>query len=142
MSILSNIIGRIFGRAEASPASATAAPASGTVAAPAMASAAEATTATSAAAPAPPVMNAIDFEKVMAAKAVQAGQKLNWQTSIVDLMKLLEIDSSLESRKALATELSYAGDMGDSATMNVWLHKQVMKKVAENGGEVPASLRD
>ncbi|MFM7779926.1 MAG: DUF3597 domain-containing protein, partial [Alphaproteobacteria bacterium] len=69
-----------------------------------------------------------------------AGQKLNWRTSIVDLMKLLNLDSSLGARKELATELGYTGDMNDSATMNIWLHKQVMKKVAENGGTVPADL--
>jgi hypothetical protein len=69
-------------------------------------------------------------------------QKLNWRTSIVDLMKLLDLDSSLQARKALADELKYTGDKSDSATMNVWLHKQVMKKLAENGGKVPADLKD
>jgi hypothetical protein len=76
----------------------------------------------------------------MESKAAAAGQKLNWRTSIVDLMKLLNLDSSLAARKELATELGYTGDMNDSATMNIWLHKQVMKKVAENGGQVPADL--
>jgi hypothetical protein len=76
----------------------------------------------------------------MESKAAAAGQKLNWRTSIVDLMKLLNLDSSLGARKELATELGYTGDMNDSATMNIWLHKQVMKKVAENGGTVPADL--
>jgi hypothetical protein len=76
----------------------------------------------------------------MESKAAAAGQKLNWRTSIVDLMKLLNLDSSLGARKELATELGYTGDMNDSATMNIWLHKQVMKKVAENGGQVPADL--
>jgi hypothetical protein len=76
----------------------------------------------------------------MESKATAAGQKLNWRTSIVDLMKLLNLDSSLGARKELATELGYTGDMNDSATMNIWLHKQVMKKVAENGGQVPADL--
>jgi hypothetical protein len=77
---------------------------------------------------------------LMESKAAAAGQKLNWRTSIVDLMKLLNLDSSLGARKELATELGYTGDMNDSATMNIWLHKQVMKKVAENGGTVPADL--
>ena len=68
-------------------------------------------------------------------------QKLNWKTSIVDLMKLLELDSSMEARKSLAQELHYTGDMNDSAGMNVWLHKQVMTKLAENGGTVPDELK-
>lgn len=76
-------------------------------------------------------------------KAVQdSGQQLNWKTSIVDLLKALKIDSSLQSRKELAHELGYTGDTNDSATMNVWLHKAVVKKLAENGGKVPADLLD
>ena len=69
-------------------------------------------------------------------------EKLNWKTSIVDLMKLLDLDSSLSARKELAKELGYTGDTGDSATMNVWLIKAVMKKLAENGGKVPDDLKD
>ena len=68
-------------------------------------------------------------------------QKLNWQTSIVDLMKLVGLDSSLQHRKDLAKELGYTGDQNDSAAMNIWLHKAVMRKLAENGGRVPASLQ-
>src|SRR5262249_40183520 len=71
----------------------------------------------------------------------QNEEKLDWRRSIVDLMKLLNLDSSLAARKQLAKELHYAGDMNDSASMNVWLHKQVMQKLAENGGKVPADLR-
>ena len=67
-------------------------------------------------------------------------QKLNWRTSIVDLMKLVGMDSSLEARKELAKELNYSGDTNDSAAMNIWLHKQVMKKMSENGGKVPQDL--
>jgi hypothetical protein len=85
-------------------------------------------------------LSAVDLVALMESKAAAAGQKLNWRTSIVDLMKLLNLDSSLGARKELATELGYTGDMNDSATMNIWLHKQVMKKVAENGGQVPADL--
>jgi len=70
-----------------------------------------------------------------------AGQKLDWRHSIVDLMKLLHLDSSLSARKELAQELHYTGDTSDSASMNIWLHKQVMQKLAENGGKVPDSLR-
>jgi hypothetical protein len=70
------------------------------------------------------------------------GRSLDWRRSIVDLMKLLNLDSSLKDRKELATELGYKGDMGDSATMNVWLHKQVMTKLAEHGGVVPDELKN
>ena len=74
--------------------------------------------------------------------ASNAPQKLNWQTSIVDLMKMLDLDSGLDARKSLAGELGYTGDTNDSASMNVWLHKQVMQKLAENGGKVPDSLKN
>jgi hypothetical protein len=84
----------------------------------------------------------VDVEAVLSELAKKSPQKLNWHTSIVDLMKLLGLDSSLTARKALAQELNYTGDMNDSASMNIWLHKQVMKKVAENGGRVPAELKD
>ena len=67
---------------------------------------------------------------------------LNWRTSIVDLLKLLSLDSSLDSRKELAKELNYSGDTSDSASMNIWLHRQVMNKLAANGGKVPADLKD
>lgn len=89
-----------------------------------------------AASAAPPV----DVEQILTAKAAQMGQPSNWQTSIVDLMKLLGLDSSLTARKTLAGELHYPGDTNDSATMNVWLIKQVMAQLAANGGKVPASL--
>ena len=84
----------------------------------------------------------VDVEAILNDKARKSGQQLNWRNSIVDLMKLLDIDSDLQSRKALANELGYSGDMGDSAAMNIWLHKQVMNKLAANGGIVPADLKD
>ena len=84
----------------------------------------------------------VDVEEVLNGMAAKNSQQLNWRTSIVDLMKLLDIDSSLTARKALADELNYTGDKNDSATMNVWLHKQVIKKLEENGGKVPADLKD
>jgi len=80
-------------------------------------------------------------ESVLSGMAAKKGQKLDWDHSIVDLMKLLDLDSSLGARKELAKELHYTGDTSDSAKMNVWLHKQVMQKLAENGGKVPESLR-
>jgi hypothetical protein len=73
--------------------------------------------------------------------ASQSREKLHWRKSIVDLMKLLNLDSSIAARKRLAEELHYTGNLNDSAAMNVWLHKQVMVKLAENGGKVPSDLR-
>ena len=99
---------------------------------------------TIAAAPASPpaaaAVPSVDVEKILTEKAAQSGQTLNWQTSIVDLMKLLGMDSSLGARKTLAGELHYSGDTNDSATMNVWLIKQVMSQLAANGGKIPANL--
>jgi len=83
----------------------------------------------------------VDVEAVLTNLTGQNNEKLDWRSSIVDLMKLLDLDSSLSARKELAKELNYTGDMNDSARMNVWLHKQVMIKLAENGGKVPDSLK-
>jgi 3-oxoacyl-ACP reductase-like protein len=83
----------------------------------------------------------VDVEAVLQGLNAKSAQKLNWQSSIVDLMKLVGLDSSLEHRKELAKELGYTGDQNDSAAMNIWLHKAVMRKLAENGGKVPASLQ-
>lgn len=91
---------------------------------------------------APAAGQVVDIEVILTEKAAHAGQKLNWRTSIVDLMKLVGMESSLAERKELAAELGYTGDTSDTATMNIWLHKQVMKKLAENGGKVPADLLD
>lgn len=84
----------------------------------------------------------VDIEAVLSEMAANNPQKLNWRASIVDLMKLVGMESSLAERKELAQELGYTGDMNDSATMNIWLHKQVMRKLAENGGKVPTNLMD
>jgi len=86
-------------------------------------------------------MSQVDVEKVVSDLAAQKKEKLDWRKSIVDLMKVLDLDSSLKSRQELAKELGYTGDMNDSAKMNIWLHKQVMTKLAENGGKVPDSLK-
>jgi len=83
----------------------------------------------------------VDVAEVLNDMAAKNPQKLDWSSSIVDLMKLLDLDSSLAARKELAAELSYQGDIGDSATMNIWLHRQVMTRFAENGGKVPAELK-
>ncbi len=137
MSILSSIMGGIFGR------SATAEPT-----APAPNDATEAGSAPLSAAPdsapeAPGHSTAapVDVAAVLTDMQSKSGQTLNWKTSIVDLMKLLGIDSSLAARKQLAQELGYTGSTEDSAAMNVWLHKQVMTKFAENGGRVPDDLK-
>ena len=84
----------------------------------------------------------VDVDAVLAEAAAEKGQQLNYKTSIVDLMKLLDLDSSLDNRKELATELGYTGDKDGSAEMNIWLHKAVMTKLEENGGKVSAELRD
>jgi 3-oxoacyl-ACP reductase-like protein len=133
MSIFNTIKNAIFGKAQAAEQAAPAAPSSG-AAAPSPAAPAAPSSAPSA--PASPVDVAAVMEKAVAAK----GQKLNWRTSIVDMMKALDLDSSLTARKELADELGYTGDKSDSATMNIWLHKALMKKLAENGGKVPADL--
>lgn len=91
-----------------------------------------------AAAPAP--VSSFDVEANLAEMA--QGKDLNWRTSIVDLMKLLDIDSSLANRKELAQELGYTGPLDGSAEMNIWLHKATMRKLAQNGGKVPASMLD
>jgi hypothetical protein len=90
-----------------------------------------------AAAPAQSVDVAPILDKAVAAK----GEKLEWRTSIVDLMKALDIDSSFAARKELAKELGYTGDSNDSASMNIWLHKQVMAKLAANGGKLPPEIK-
>jgi hypothetical protein len=127
MSIFSKIRDRIFGR-KAAPA--PSAPPPSTRPAPSSVPAS------------PPVMDEVDVEATLTEMAAANPQELNWRTSIVDLMKLLDMDSSLAERRELATELGYTGDQQDTATMNIWLHKQVMKRLAENGGKVPAALLD
>ena len=82
----------------------------------------------------------VDVEKVLTEAAARKKEKLDWRRSIVDLMKVLDLDSSLQSRKELAQELGYKGELNGSAEMNIWLHKQVMQKLAANGGKVPADL--
>ncbi|WP_342118739.1 DUF3597 domain-containing protein [Pseudoduganella sp. OTU4001] len=138
MGILSKIFHKIFpsSHQEAAPTPASGAPSMQRADTPA----APPAPAPTQSAPAAAVVQ-VDVEAILDAKAAQAGQPLNWHTSIVDLLKLLDLDSSLAARKELALELHYTGDTGDSATMNIWLHKQVMRKLAENGGKVPPELR-
>jgi 3-oxoacyl-ACP reductase-like protein len=137
MGLFKNLMDRIFNH---KPKAKAAAPAPAAAAATVAAATASATAAVAAApAPAP---EPIDVEALLADMAEDAGQALNWRTSIVDLMKLIGMDSSLANRKELAEELGYGGDMGDSAAMNIWLHKAVMKALSENGGKVPAAMLD
>jgi hypothetical protein len=133
MSILGKIISTIFGHAGAVPA--------GTPAAPAAPSAPAAAPSSPPASPAAKPATQVDVADVLTKLAAKSREKLDWRHSIVDLMKLLNLDSSLAARKALAGELHYTGDTNDSATMNIWLHKQVMQKLADNGGKVPDELR-
>jgi Domain of unknown function (DUF3597) len=130
MSIFGNIMSAIFGHSSSTAAAA---------ATPAAAAAQPA--AQSAPAAAAPAASPVDVAAIMDDLAAKGTQQLNWRTSIVDLMKLINLDSSLAARKELAQELHYTGDMNDSASMNIWLHKQVMTKLAENGGKVPDELR-
>ena len=121
MSIFGKILGALFGtKAEAAPAGAPATAPGGATVAPG---------------------ESIDIVPILEKAAAAKKEKLNWRTSIVDLMKVLDLDSSLGARKELAKELGYTGDTNDSAKMNVWLHKQVMIKVAANGGKVPDDLK-
>ena len=127
MTILGKVMSAIFGtKAEAASPSGTAAPAA---------------PASGGGNPASTPAQAIDIAPVLDKAVADKKEKLQWRTSIVDLMKALDIDSSLSARKELAKELNYSGDTNDSASMNIWLHKQVMTKLAENGGKVPADLK-
>ena len=133
MSVLGSILGGIFKKKkeEAAPA-APAAPVP--TAAPAAPQAAPAAPAAVAPAQEVDVAGILDFMND------QRAQKLNWRTSIVDLMKLVGLESSLAERKELADELGYTGDKSDSASMNIWLHKQVIQKIKDNGGRLPTDL--
>lgn len=118
MSILGNIIDAIFGSSEAKAETSAGGTPSGSAAS----------------------MQKVDVEAILTKMAAENKEKLDWRRSIVDLMKLLKLDSSLGARKELAKDLGYTGNTNDSATMNIWLHKQVMQKLAANGGKVPADL--
>ncbi len=121
MSIFGKIMSAIFGtKADAAPASGGAA---------------------SGGSAAPGSVPAIDVAPILDKAVAAKGEKLEWRTSIVDLMKALDIDSSFTARKDLAKELGYTGDSNDSASMNIWLHKQVMTKLAANGGKLPPEIK-
>ncbi len=166
MSIFDRIKHAIFGEAHPAPASESSSPSAPSASAPAAApgssvsaSPAPATPASSATTSAPAASQpaspttaptsssavsttSVDVESILNAAVKKSGQKLDWRHSIVDLMKALGMDASLDERKELAQELGYSGDAHDSAKMNIFLHKALMKKLSENGGKVPADLLD
>ncbi|MES0027332.1 DUF3597 domain-containing protein [Mesorhizobium sp. M0040] len=142
MGIFDSIKGAIFGNAvaaEAPPAQPSPAPASSTATQPTAPTRSAPAATPAPAAPAAP-SSAPDIAAILDKAVAAKGQKLNWKNSIVDLMKALNIDSSLGARKELAHELKYTGDMNDTVTMNLWLHDALMKKLAENGGKLPSDL--
>ena len=139
MGIFSSIKNAIFGKAKAQPAPQQAPQPQAMPQMRAPAPAQPKPQAQPAAAPQQPV----DVEEVLTRIARdKGGPDLNWRTSIVDLMKLLDLDSSLANRKELATELGYSGEKNGSAEMNIWLQKAVMRELEKNGGKVPAGLTD
>jgi Domain of unknown function (DUF3597) len=133
MSIFGKIMSAILGT------TAAAAPASGGAAAGATPAAGSSSAGSSSASAAP--AQSVDVASILDKAVAAKGEKLEWRTSIVDLMKALDIDSSFAARKELAKELGYTGDSNDSATMNIWLHKQVMAKLAANGGKLPPEIK-
>jgi hypothetical protein len=134
MGLFNNLMSKIFGHASSAPA---AAPGTQTqsAAAPEQQAQAPAAPATAAAPPA-----VVDVTAILNDLAKKNPERLDWKRSIVDLMKLVGMDSSFAARKQLAAELHYTGDPNDSASMNIWLHKEVLRKLAENGGKVPQEL--
>jgi len=142
MGILSNIFGKIFPKAHAANKGPQAQPQAQAPAPQAQPQAAPQAQPQAQPQAAPAMMDQVDVEEILTTMQKSSGQQLNWRSSIVDLLKLLGLDSSLQARKELAAELHYTGDTSDSASMNIWLHRQVMNKLAANGGKVPADLRD
>lgn len=132
MGMFISLMSKIFGQATPAPAAPNSPPAAVLAAA---------------SAPAAPSQSAalaspVDVAAILDGLVAKNSERLDWKKSIVDLLKLVGMDSSLSARKELATDLHYSGDQSDSATMNMWLHKEVLKKLAANGGKVPAELLD
>jgi uncharacterized protein DUF3597 len=126
MGLFNNLMSKIFGSSSVAASQPAGAPSS----APAAAGSGGAS----------PATQTVDVAAVLDGLAAKNPEKLDWKHSIVDLMKLVGMDSSLTARKQLAAELNYTGNPNDSASMNVWLHKEVLKKLSENGGKVPQEL--
>jgi len=138
MGLFDNLMSKIFSHSSGTTgASASSAPpATSTPQSPSASTAASAGSGSGAAT----ATQQVDVTAVLDGLAAKNREKLDWRHSIVDLMKLVGMDSSLNARKQLATELHYSGDQNDSASMNIWLHKEVIRKIAENGGKVPQEL--
>ena len=142
MSIFGSIMSKVLGRTPPSPVTpAQAAPSAQSSGKIERTSTVGPSGGASAAAPSTPPGPQVDVAAVLDGLKNKATQELDWRHSIVDLMKLLALDSSLGARKELAKELHYAGDTGDSASMNIWLHKQIMVNLAANGGKLPDDLK-
>ena len=149
MGMLTSLISKIFGHANvassapATPANTTIESATAPSATTPAASAVSPATPAPAATPPEPVAapaQSVDVTAILDNLAAKNPEKLDWKKSIVDLLKLVDMDSSLSARKKLASELHYTGDENDSATMNIWLHKQVLKELSEHGGKIPQEL--
>ena len=136
MSIFGTIMSKVLGKASASPATTQAAPSAQTSGTTSAAASGQASTS-----PSTPSGPSVDVAAVLDGLNDKATEELDWKHSIVDLMKLLSLDSSLAARKDLAKELHYDGDMNNSASMNIWLHKQIMVNLAANGGKLPDDLK-
>jgi Domain of unknown function (DUF3597) len=141
MSVFGNIVSAIFGSKHAADVTAAAGPSAPSPPTATAAGAAAPSAATSAGLAAAKPISKADVEAILAKLADEQDEDYDWKKSIVDLMKLLKLDSGLGARKQLAKELGYTGALDGSAEMNVWLHKQVMAKLAETGGKVPDSLK-
>jgi 3-oxoacyl-ACP reductase-like protein len=148
MGMFNDLMSKIFGHPSATPSAAVtpsgttieaATAPSGTSPAASAVAPATAAPATTSDAPAVPVQT-VDVTSILDGLAAKNSEKLDWKKSIVDLLKLVGMDSSLSARKQLAKELHYPGDENDSATMNVWLHKQVLRQLSEHGGKIPREL--
>ncbi|MBY5758885.1 DUF3597 domain-containing protein [Rhizobium leguminosarum] len=144
MGIFDKIKHAIFGEAKAAEPVAAGAPTTEPAPAPAAPSATPSPAPAQQSKPVPTATGTatVDIVPILDAAAKKSGQKLDWRRSIVDLMKAVGMDASLTERKELAAELGYTGDTNDSAKMNMWLHKALMKRLSENGGKVPADLLD
>jgi Domain of unknown function (DUF3597) len=129
MGLFSNLLSKVFGQPTAAASTTPTAAAGSPAGAPAVASSGSTIPAAT-----------VDVTAVLDDLAGKNSEKLDWRKSIVDLMKLVDMDSSLASRKELAKDLNYTGDTSDSAKMNIWLHKEVIRKISENGGKVPKEL--
>lgn len=147
MKLLEKLMSKVFGSSSAAVPAPTGPPISTVAAVPApkditLANPASTPPPPSGPPPASPAPAAVDVAEILDDLAAKHRERLDWRKSIVDLMKLVDMDSSLAARKELAAELDYPGSTSDSAKMNLWLHKEVIKRIADNGGKVPADLLD